>query len=98
LFELLSNGYVEGKEDIVMSLVMSDDVLAASGLNEESLLTEVILMLFQQDRLSLGKAAALLEISQVRFQRLLTEHTICIHYDVAEFREDVAYLRAKRML
>jgi len=81
-----------------MSLVMSDDVLAASGLNEESLLTEVILMLFQQDRLSLGKAAALLEISQVRFQRLLTEHTICIHYDVAEFREDVAYLRAKRML
>ena len=81
-----------------MSLVISDDVLAVSGLNEESLLTEVILMLFQQDKLSLGKAAALLEISQVRFQRLLTEHNICIHYDVAEFREDVAYLRAKGML
>ena len=81
-----------------MSLFISDDVLAASGLNGESLLAEVILMLFQQDRLSLGKAAALLEMSQVRFQRLLSERDICVHYDVAEFREDVARLRAKGLL
>ena len=40
-----------------MSLVISDHVLSASGLEAEELLLEVIVMLFQQDKLSLGKAA-----------------------------------------
>lgn len=81
-----------------MSLVISDDVLTASGLKEEELFLEVILLLFQQDRLSLGKAAELLDMSQVRFQRLIAERGICVHYDVTEFREDVAYLTAKGLL
>lgn len=81
-----------------MSLLISDDVLSASGLKEEELFLEVILLLFQRDRLSLGKAAALLDMPQVRFQRLIAERGICIHYDVAEFREDVAHLTAKGLL
>lgn len=81
-----------------MSLVISDNVLTASGLKAEELFLEVILLLFQQDRLSLGKAAELLDMSQVRFQRLIAERGICVHYDVAEFREDVAHLTAKGLL
>ncbi len=81
-----------------MSLVISDDVLTASGLKKEELFLEVILMLFQQDKLSLGKAAELLNISQFRFQRLIAERGVCVHYDVAEFREDIAHLTAKRLL
>ena len=81
-----------------MSLVISDDVLTASGLKAEELFLEVVLLLFQQDRLSLGKAAELLDMSQVRFQRIIAERNICIHYDVTEFREDVAHLTAKGLL
>ena len=81
-----------------MSLVISDDVLTASGLKAEELFLEVVLLLFQQDRLSLGKAAELLDMSQIRFQRIIAERNICIHYDVAEFREDVAHLTAKGLL
>ncbi|MGB3786765.1 MAG: UPF0175 family protein [Phormidesmis sp.] len=81
-----------------MSLVISDDVLTASGLKEEELFLEVILLLFQRDRLSLGKAAELLDMPQVRFQRLLSERGICIHYDVAELREDIDHLTAKGLL
>ena len=76
-----------------MGLVISDDVLSASGLKAEELLLEVILLLYQQDRLSLGRAAELLDMSQIRFQRLLAKRDICIHYDVAEFREDIKQLR-----
>jgi predicted HTH domain antitoxin len=78
-----------------MSLVISDDVLQASGLTADSLFLEIILLLFQQEKLSLGKAAELLEMSQIRFQRLIADRGICVHYEVAEFQEDVAHLTAK---
>ena len=81
-----------------MSLVISDDVLSASGLRAEELFLEVILLLFQQDKLSLGKAAELLEMSQIRFQRLIAERDICVHYDVAEFKEDIEQLKVQGLL
>lgn len=81
-----------------MSLVIPDVVLSASGLNEKELFVEVILLLFQQEKLSLGKAAELLDMSQIRFQRLLSERNICVHYDVAEFREDIEQLKVQGLL
>ena len=81
-----------------MGLVISDDVLAASGLEANELFLEVILLLFQKDRLSLGKASELLEMSQVRFQRLIAERGLCVHYDVAEFQEDIENLKAQGLL
>ena len=77
------------------SIVIPDVVLSASGLYEKELFVEVILLLFQQEKLSLGKAAELLDMSQVRFQRLLSERNICVHYDVAEFREDIEQLKGQ---
>lgn len=81
-----------------MSLVISDEIVRASGLTERELLLEVVLLLFQRDKLSLGKAAELLNMSQISFQRLISERGIDIHYDVAEFREDVRNLTAKGLL
>ena len=81
-----------------MSLVISDELLKASGLKEEELFLEIVLLLFQQEKLSLGKAAELLDMSQIRFQRLISDRGICVHYDVAEFQEDVAHLMAKGWL
>jgi predicted HTH domain antitoxin len=81
-----------------MSLVISDDLLKASGLREEELFLEIVLLLFQQEKLSLGKAAELLDMSQIRFQHLISDRGICVHYDVAEFREDVEHLTAKGWL
>jgi predicted HTH domain antitoxin len=81
-----------------MSLVISDDLVKASGLNEDELLLEIVVLLFQQEKLSLGKAAELLNMPQIRFQRLIAERGICVHYDVAEFEEDVKHLSAKGWL
>lgn len=81
-----------------MSLVISDEIVKASGLSEEELLLELVLLLFQQDKISLGKAAELLEISQIRFQRLISDRGICVHYDVAELQEDIQHLTAKGLL
>ena len=81
-----------------MSLTISDDIVKASGLSEADLLLELIILLFQQEKLSLGKASELLGIPQIRFQKLIAERGICVHYDVAEFREDVQHLKQKGWL
>lgn len=78
-----------------MSLVIPDEILKASGWSDDELLLELVLLLFQQEKVSLGKAAELLNMSQISFQRLLASRDIFIHYDVAELQEDIEYLKAK---
>ena len=72
-----------------MSLVIPDEILKASGWSDDELLLELVLLLFQQEKVSLGKAAELLNMSQISFQHLLASRDIFIHYDVAELQEDL---------
>ncbi|NJM77069.1 MAG: UPF0175 family protein [Acaryochloridaceae cyanobacterium RU_4_10] len=81
-----------------MSLVISDEIMRASGLSEADLLLEIMVLLFEQDKISLGKASEILGMSQTRFQRLLSDRGICVHYDVDEFQEDLNHLQAKGWL
>lgn len=98
VFILVTIYHIKKSGEKFMSLVISDEIIQASGLTENELLLELILLLFQQDKLSLGKAAELLNISQIRFQHLLSERGLCIHYDVAEFRQDIQHLKEKALL
>ncbi|MGL5792934.1 MAG: UPF0175 family protein, partial [Waterburya sp.] len=72
-----------------MSLVISDDMVKASGLSEQELLLEIVLMLFCQDKISLGKASELMGMHRLEFQKLLNDRNICVHYDVTKFQEDL---------
>ena len=81
-----------------MSLVISEDIVKARGLSEQELIIELVLLLFQQEKISLGKAAELLNLSQVRFQKILSERGINIHYDVEELQEDIQHFTAKGWL
>lgn len=72
-----------------MSLVISDDLVEASGFSENELLLEIVLMLFRQDKISLGKASELVGLHRMQFQKLLADRGICVHYDVAEFQDDL---------
>lgn len=64
-----------------MSLVISEEIVKASGLSEQELIIELVLLLFQQDKISLGKAAEFLNISQFRFQKIISKRGINIDYD-----------------
>jgi predicted HTH domain antitoxin len=75
-----------------MSLLVSDDIVRASGLSEQELLLEIVIMLFQQNKISLGKASELLQIHRLQLQKLLADRGICLHYDVEEFQEDLETL------
>jgi len=75
-----------------MSLVISDEILRASDLSEGELLLEIVVMLFCQNKISLGKASELVGLHRMEFQKLLADRAICVHYDVAEFQEDLKIL------
>jgi predicted HTH domain antitoxin len=76
-----------------MSLVISDDLVKASGFSENELFLEIVLMLFRQDKISLGKASELVGLHRMQFQKLLADRGICVHYDVTEFQDDLNNLQ-----
>jgi predicted HTH domain antitoxin len=72
-----------------MPVTIPDEVLAAAHITEPELKQELALTLFRQERLTLGQASRLAEMTQLAFQALLADRQIPIHYGVEEFREDV---------
>ena len=59
---------------------------------------ELALTLFQQEKLSFGKARELAGMSILQFQRELGRRNIPPHYDVREFEQDLATLKELRLL
>ncbi|ACK71880.1 protein of unknown function UPF0175 [Gloeothece citriformis PCC 7424] len=76
-----------------MSLIISDEILNATGMSASELLIEIAVMLFQQERASLGKASKIANMNYVEFQQLLAQRNISMHYDVEEFEEDIKTLK-----
>jgi len=62
-------------------LVIDDMYLKAAGLNELELKLEIAIMLFEQERLSLRKAASLAGIHWLDFMKILDSRKIALHYD-----------------
>ena len=54
---------------------------------------ELIILLFANEKLTLGQASKLAKMSQFQFQQLLTSRKIPLHYDIAELEADVKTLK-----
>lgn len=76
-----------------MSLVIADEVLQTARMSAAELSLEVAVLLFQREKLTLGQASRLAGITQSQFQHILASRHIPIHYDVAEFEEDLRTLQ-----
>ena len=76
-----------------MSMIIPNEVLHASRLTEDELKVEIAVMLFQKEKLSLGQACQFANMRRLEFQHLLASRNICVHYDVADFEEDLKTLR-----
>ena len=76
-----------------MSLVISDEILQATRMSASELKQEIAILLFQKEKLTLGQSSRLAEMSQLEFQHLLASRQIPVHYNIAEFEEDLETLR-----
>jgi predicted HTH domain antitoxin len=78
-----------------MPVILPDDLLQAAKMTEAEIKAELALTLFQQERLTLGQAAALAGTAQLEFQRLLASRRIPLHYGIEAMEEDLE--RVKRL-
>ena len=76
-----------------MRLIIPDEILQATKMSVDELKQEIAILLFQREKLTLGQASRLAGMSQIQFQHLLASRQIPIHYDVAEFDEDLKTLQ-----
>jgi len=77
-----------------MSVVISDEILQASGLTLDEFRQEIALHLFQIGRLSLGYASQLADMKPSAFRQLLKQRNVPLYsYDVDDFELDLKNLR-----
>ena len=81
-----------------MSLVIADEILQTARMSAAELSLEVAVLLFQKEKLTLGQASRLAGMTQSQFQHILASRHIPIHYDVAEFEEDLRTLQELQRL
>jgi predicted HTH domain antitoxin len=55
---------------------------------------ETAILLFEQEKMTLAQAARFAGMERLAFQQLLASRGLSIHYDVAEFEEDLKTLRS----
>ncbi len=75
-----------------VTLELPEDVLLAARLTKAELKVELAVHLFEQGKLSLGKARQVAGMDILKFMRLLSARDITIHYDVDEYEEDLETL------
>jgi len=59
----------------------------------QDLKREVAIYLYQQGRLSFGKAREMADMTVWAFQQLLASRGIYVHYDVEDYEEDLTTLK-----
>jgi len=77
----------------VISLEIPRDVLHATRMTPQELKRELAVSLFQQGKLSFGKAREMADMTAWAFQQLLGARDIPVHYDIKEYEEDLQTLK-----
>ena len=75
-----------------MTVVIPDDIIRSTGMSPAEVRRELAATLFQREKLTLAQASRLAEMGTLEFQHLLASREIPIHYDIAQFEEDLATL------
>ena len=76
-----------------MIVEIPDQVISQSGLSSKEILLKVALVLFQEERLTLGQASKLAGLHQFEFQKELAKRDIAVHYGEKDFERDLQTIK-----
>lgn len=76
-----------------ISIEIPREVIHATRMTPQELRRELALHLFQQGKLSFGKAREMADMTAWAFQQLLGSRGIPVHYDLEDYEEDLATLK-----
>ncbi|WP_309235994.1 UPF0175 family protein [Planktothrix sp. FACHB-1365] len=82
----------------LMSVLIPDDILRATKMTEDELKLEIAILLYQQEKISSGKARTWTKLSVIEFQHELAKRGLCINYDVEDFEADIKTLQSIGLL
>jgi predicted HTH domain antitoxin len=77
----------------MISIEIPRDIIHATRMTPQELRRELAVYLFQQGKLSFGKAREMAEMTVWTFQQLLGSRGILIHYNIEDYDEDLSSLR-----
>lgn len=75
-----------------MALIIEDRELEAAHITESELRLEIAILLYQQERLSMGKASEFAGMNRILFQKELGKREIPVNYDEEELERDLETL------
>ncbi len=65
-----------------MLIEIPDEILGLPDYGKQALLRDIAVMLYQQERISLAKAARFAAMNRLQFQQLLADRNIYLNYDL----------------
>ena len=72
-----------------MVFTVPDPILQKAGVSPSDILLKLAILLFQEERISLGQASKLANLHLVEFQKELAKRNIPIHYGQDEYMNDI---------
>jgi len=76
-----------------ISIEIPREILHVARMTPQELRRELAICLFQQDKLSFGKAREMAGMTVWAFQQLLGDRGIPVHYDVEDYEQDLITLK-----
>lgn len=74
----------------LMNLTIPNEIMESAHLSEQGLREDLAILLFEQGKITLGQASEIAQKSYLEFQHLLASRKVPIHYEIDEYKEDLA--------
>ncbi len=76
-----------------MTIIIPNEIVKATGKNEELLQLELAIIMFRDYHISSAKAADFANLSLIEFRQELAKRNICINYDSSDLQEELETLK-----
>ncbi len=76
-----------------MTIVISNDLIQATGKNEKLLQLELAIIMFRDYQISSAKAASFANLSLLKFRQELAKRNICVNYDISDLQQEIETLK-----
>ena len=80
-----------------MTIEISDTIAKRAKLTSQDILLRVAILLFAEEKVTLGQAAEIAGIPQFLFQKELGKRKIPIHYGMEEYKHDLETIAKMRL-
>ena len=65
-----------------MTIEIPDEIVKREDYKIKDFMLDIAVMLYQNKRISLAKAASIVGLNRLEFQAVLVDKGVCIHYDL----------------